>query len=117
MGNTDWSANYIIEYDAGWILPANIASTDESPYEVRITLFDSLSTTMQTFEVAGASYTMFFAKGGRNVSIGMAGTKDQALEINPAWKIYHGSTDITSKISGITPVAGGGTGASTASGA
>ena len=117
VGNTDWSASYIIEKDGGWVLPANIASTDEAPYEVRLTLFDSLSTTMQTFEVAGAQYTMFFAKGGRNVSMGMAGSRMDALEINSSWKIYHGSTDLVAKITAVKPIAEGGTGATTAAAA
>lgn len=117
VGNTDWSGTYLIEKDGGWVLPANIPSTDEAPYEVKLTLYDALSSTMQIFEVAGAQYTMFFAKGGRNVSIGKAGSRDQALEINSAWKIYHGDIDITSRMSGVTSIADGGTGATTATNA
>jgi len=38
--------------------------------------------------------TLFFDNGGENVSIGMFGSKQRALEINPQWKIYHGDNEI-----------------------
>lgn len=117
VGASTWSGNYTASADGGWRLPANLPSTDTAPYEIRMMLVDALSTTTQIFDVQGAQYTMFFANGGKNVSIGMAGSRANALEINPAWSIYHGNTNITPRLSGTLGVPDGGTGATTPAGA
>ena len=119
VGSDTWSGNYGLGYDAGWIIPSNIPDTDVMPYQIRFTIQDALTTVVQYYDVAGVQYTMFFPQGGRNVSIGMAGTRVDALEINPAWKIYHGNVEITGsgQGSGVTTIANGGTGSSTAAGA
>ena len=117
LGTETWSVTYTIPNDGAWRIPADLEPTDEMPYQILVTLYDSITTITQIYDVAGAKYTMHFAAGGRNVSIGMAGNRIDALEVNPAWRIYHGNTDITAKLSGVTTIASGGTGATTAVGA
>lgn len=117
LGADTWSSNYTIPNDGGWVIPANLTETDDMPYQIRIVISDALSSITQYYDVAGTKYTMYFPSGGRNVSIGMAGTRTDALEINSAWKIYHGSTDLVAKITAIKPISEGGTGATTAAGA
>ena len=113
VGASSWSANYIISADGSWRLPANLSPADTAPYEIRMYLYDSLSQIYQIYDVAGAPHTMFFASGGKNVSIGMAGSRQNALEINPSWAIYHGNTNVTSRLAGTLPIDQGGTGATT----
>lgn len=117
LGAASWSSNYSVPNDGEWGIPSNIPETDTSPYELRITLRDGLMTVYKYYDVAGAEYTMHFKSGGRNVSIGMAGNRDNALEINASWRIYHGGTDVTPRLSGTLSIPNGGTGATTAAGA
>lgn len=114
LGDTAWSTNYNVTGDGGWVIPANIEATDEMPYQIRIIHSDTFTSVTQVYDVEGTKYTMYFPSGGRNVSIGMAGTRTDAFEISSSWKIYHGSTDLMTKISGVKPIAEGGTGATTA---
>lgn len=114
LGAETWSSNYTIPSDGGWVIPASIAETDEMPYQIRIVITDSIASITQYHDVAGSNFTMFFPAGGKNVSIGMAGSRTNALEINPNWKIYHGDKDVTANLSGVTPIASGGTGATNA---
>lgn len=51
--------------------------------------------------------------GGLNVSVGMQGTRQRAVQINGDWDIYHGAT----KLNGTIPISRGGTSGTTAAAA
>lgn len=89
----------------------------EPQYEMRVLATDAFSSVERIVDVASAQYTMHFARGGLNVSIGKAGTRQNALEIDPNWKIYHGDVDVMAKFNGVKPITEGGTGATTAAAA
>lgn len=82
-------------------------------FKVKFTLSDAFNTIEKVLNVGTAAFTVFFRQGGNGVAIGKVSERANAVEINPDWDIYHGST----KLNGTVPIARGGTGATSASGA
>ena len=82
-------------------------------FKVKFTLSDQFNTIEKVLNVGTAAFTVFFRQGGNGVAIGKVSERANAVEINPDWDIYHGST----KLNGTVPVSRGGTGATSASGA
>ena len=82
-------------------------------FKVKFTLSDKFNTIEKVLNVGTAAFTVFFRQGGNGVAIGKVSERANAVEINPDWDIYHGST----KLTGTVPVARGGTGATSAAGA
>lgn len=82
-------------------------------FNVKFTLTDQFNTIEKILTVGTAAYTVFFRQGGNGVALGKVSERANAVEINPDWDIYHGST----KLNGTVPISRGGTGATTAAAA
>jgi len=82
-------------------------------FKVKFTLSDQFNTIEKVLNVGTAAFTVFFRQGGNGVAIGKVSERANALEINPDWDIYHGST----KLNGTVPISRGGTGGTTAAAA
>ena len=82
-------------------------------FNVKFTLTDQFNTIEKVLTVGTAAYTVFFRQGGNGVALGKVSERANAVEINPDWDIYHGST----KLNGTVPISRGGTGATTAANA
>lgn len=68
--------------------------SSEATIYVKVEVKDRISMTSEIVSADLGTCTLFFDNGGENVSIGMFGSKQRALEINPQWKIYHGDNEI-----------------------
>ena len=82
-------------------------------FKVKFTLADQFNTIEKVLNVGTAAFTVFFRQGGNGVAIGKVSERANAVEINPDWDIYHGST----KLNGTVPISRGGTGGTTAAAA
>ena len=82
-------------------------------FNVKFTLTDQFNTIEKILTIGTAAYTVFFRQGGNGVALGKVSERANAVEINPDWDIYHGST----KLNGTVPISRGGTGATTAANA
>ena len=82
-------------------------------FNVKFTLTDQFNTIEKILTVGTAAYTVFFRQGGNGVALGKVSERANAVEINPDWDIYHGST----KLNGTVPISRGGTGATSAANA
>ena len=82
-------------------------------FNVKFTLTDQFNTIEKILTVGTAAYTVFFRQGGNGVALGKVSERANAVEINPDWDIYHGST----KLNGTVPIERGGTGGTTAAAA
>lgn len=82
-------------------------------FKVKFTLSDAFNTIEKVLNVGTAAFTVFFRQGGNGVAIGKVSERAHAVEINPDWDIYHGST----KLNGTVPISRGGTGGTTAASA
>ena len=82
-------------------------------FNVKFTLTDQFNTIEKILTVGTAAYTVFFRQGGNGVALGKVSERANAVEINPDWDIYHGST----KLNGTVPISRGGTGGTTAAAA
>ena len=82
-------------------------------FKVKFTLSDAFNTIEKVLNVGTAAFTVFFRQGGNGVAIGKVSERANAVEINPDWDIYHGST----KLNGTVPISRGGTGATSAASA
>ncbi|MGI6687532.1 MAG: DUF859 family phage minor structural protein [Christensenellales bacterium] len=82
-------------------------------FKVKFTLADQFNTIEKVLNVGTAAFTVFFRQGGNGVAIGKVSERASAVEINPDWDIYHGST----KLNGTVPISRGGTGGTTAAAA
>ena len=82
-------------------------------FNVKFTLMDQFNTIEKILTVGTAAYTVFFRQGGNGVALGKVSERANAVEINPDWDIYHGST----KLNGTVPISRGGTGATSAANA
>lgn len=112
VGTGSYSADTAISNNTSTLIGGSISGT--SALTVRITATDAAgNTTTGEYRVLTSSCALFFKDGGLNVSVGMVGTRNSALEINGDWDIYHGST----KLNDTTAIGRGGTGATTAAGA
>ena len=87
--------------------------TTSSAYSTAVTLTDQFNTIEKILTVGTAAYTVFFRQGGNGVALGKVSERANAVEINPDWDIYHGST----KLNGTVPISRGGTGGTTAAAA
>lgn len=115
---TTWSTGVAIANGQTTIIGDGTTITGEDTYEVRIVAIDAVQNLKGTYshkEVAAliADSIIHILNGGLNVSIGKEGSRQNALEINEDWDIYHGDT----KLNGTVPIARGGTGATDAAGA
>ncbi len=119
IGTTEWVLAINLENGVQKIINAGFTGTNR--YEFYVIASDSLGTITKTADVMAAQYTMHMAKGGNNVSFGVAGKRANAVEISADWKLYHGDTDVLAAIGGTgggtVPITKGGTGATTAAGA
>ena len=79
-------------------------------FNVKFTLSDQFNSIEKVLTIGTAAYTVFFRQGGNGVALGKVSERANAVEINPDWDIYHGST----KLNGTVPISRGGTGAITA---
>ena len=82
-------------------------------FKVKFTLSDQFNIIEKVLNVGTAAFTVFFRQGGNGVAIGKVSERANAVEINPDWDIYHGST----KLNGTVPISRGGTGGTTAAAA
>ncbi|MDD3881795.1 MAG: hypothetical protein PHI27_06045 [Eubacteriales bacterium] len=78
-------------------------------YKIRFTLTDTFSTVEKVVNLGTAAYTVFFRQGGNGVAFGKVSERENALEINSDWGLYHGDDNLA----GTVPVSRGGTGATT----
>ncbi len=82
-------------------------------FKVKFTLSDQFNSIEKVLNIGTAAFTVFFRQGGNGVAIGKVSERANAVEINPDWDIYHGST----KLNGTVPISRGGTGGTTAAAA
>ena len=114
---TTWSAGVAITNGGTTIIGGGLI-TGEDTYEVRIVAIDQVQNLKGTYshkEVTAliADSIIHILNGGLNVSFGKEGSRQNAIEINEEWDIYHGDT----KLNGTVPIERGGTGATDAAGA
>lgn len=114
---TTWSNGETIQNGVISIIGGGLI-TGEDTYEVRITAIDQVQNLRGTYSQKDqtaliADSIIHILNGGLNVSIGKEGSRQNAIEINEEWDIYHGDT----KLNGTVPVDRGGTGATDAAGA
>lgn len=112
--STTWSTGVAITNNATTIIGGG-AITGDDTYEVRIVAIDSVQNLKSTYSYKEATALIadsiiHILNGGLNVSIGKEGSRQNALEINEDWDIYHGDT----KLNGTVPISRGGTGATNA---
>lgn len=118
LTSSQWSTNVAnLSNDVTTIIGGDLASNDQ--YEIRIVVADSIQNrsgtyTTRTNLVLTSECVLFFRDGGLNMSIGTEGTRENALEINQNWHVWHGDLDWTPMIEGVRDILHGGTGASTA---
>lgn len=82
-------------------------------YKIRFALTDAFTTVEKIVNLGTAAYTVFFRRGGNGVAFGKVSERENAVEINPDWGLYHGSTNLA----GTVPISRGGTGQTTAAAA
>lgn len=114
-GSSSWSTAVSITNNGTTIIGGDIASTDSSVYRVQITSIDGIQNQAGKYSqvvvtALTSSHVIFCKDGGLNVSFGMQGTRERAVQINGEWDIYHGDNII----SGTVPIKRGGTGGVTA---
>lgn len=114
---TAWSGGAAIT-NGGMTVIGNGQITGEDTYEVRIVAVDQVQNLKGTYshkEVTAliADSIIHILNGGLNVSFGKEGSRQNAIEINEEWDIYHGDV----KLNGTVPVERGGTGATDAANA
>ena len=115
-------AQYCVAGSGSWSTAANITNgvqaiiggnlTSDSSYQVRITAIDQVQNLQGTYSATTVTaltseHVIFCKNGGLNVSFGMEGTRNNAVEINPDWGLYHGDTNLA----GTVGIERGGTGA------
>ena len=115
---TTWSTGVAITNGGITIIAGDILTTDEDTYEVRIIAIDTIQNLKGTYSQKDgtaliADSIIHILNGGLNVSFGKEGSRQNAIEINEEWDIYHGDT----KLNGTTPIDRGGTGATDAASA
>ena len=115
---TTWSTGVAITNGGTTIIAGDILTTDEDTYEVRMIAIDTIQNLKGTYSQKDgtaliADSIIHILNGGLNVSFGKEGSRQNAIEINEEWDIYHGDT----KLNGTVPVDRGGTGATDAAGA
>ena len=81
----------------------------KASYKIRFTLTDAFSTVDKLVNLGTAAYTVFFRQGGNGVAFGKVSERENAVEINSDWGLYHGDVNLA----GTVPVSRGGTGETT----
>lgn len=115
---TTWSTGVAITNGGITIIAGDILTTDEDTYEVRIIAIDTIQNLKGTYSQKDgtaliADSIIHILNGGLNVSFGKEGSRQNAIEINEEWDIYHGDT----KLNGTVPIERGGTNATDAASA
>ena len=113
---TTWSNGVAISNGSITIIGGDV--TGEDTYEVRIVAIDTIQNNKGTYSSKTitaliADSIIHILNGGMNVSFGMEGSRQNAIEITEDWDIWHGSV----KLNGTVPIRRGGTGATTAAAA
>ena len=91
IGDSSWiTGQNPMSIDTSYVFGGGAVQTNYS-YHVKFVLQDAFGSVEKTVDVSTTQYTMFFRRGGTGVGIGKACEREYALEINPAWAIYHGS--------------------------
>ena len=116
VGSETWSTAQTIGNGSATVIGGSISGT--SGYQVQVTAIDGLQNQSGTYSrttvtALTSEHVIFCMDGGLNVSIGMQGTRQRAVQINGDWDIYHGST----KLNGTIPISRGGTNGTTATAA
>lgn len=115
-GSDTWSTAQVITNGSATVIGGSISGTDS--YQVRVTAIDGLQDqsgkySQTTVTALTSDHVIFCMDGGLNVSIGMQGTRQRAVQISGDWDIYHGAT----KLNGTVPISRGGTNGTTAAAA
>ena len=116
QGTTSWSTAVSITNGGTTIIGGGASGS--STYQVQVIAIDAVQNLRNTnsnvaVTALTSEHVIYCMDGGLNVSFGMEGTRQNAVEINPAWGIYHGDT----RLDGTVAINRGGTGATTAAGA
>ncbi len=116
QGTTSWSTAKAITNGRTTIIGGTASST--STYQVQVIAIDAVQNLRNTNSNATVTaltseHVIYCMDGGLNVSFGMEGTRQNAVEINPSWGLYHGDT----RLDGTVAISRGGTGATTVAGA
>ena len=116
QGTTAWSTAKNVTNNGVTIIGGN--ATGANKYQVQVIAIDDIQNLRGTNSSAivtalTSEHVIYCMDGGLNVSFGKTGTRQNAVEINPAWGLWHGDYEVT----GTTSIARGGTGATTVAGA
>lgn len=101
---TTWSTGVPITNNGTTIIGDGLI-TGEDTYEVRIIAIDQIqnlkgTNSAKTVTALIADSVIHVLNGGLNVSFGMEGSRQNAIEINPDWDIWHGDTMLNGPITG-----------------
>lgn len=113
QGTTSWSTAAAITNGSTTIIGGG--ATSNSTYQVQVIAIDAVQNLRNTNSNATVTaltseHVIYCMDGGLNVSFGMEGTRQNAVEINPSWGLYHGDT----RLDGTVTIERGGTGATSA---
>ncbi len=116
QGTTSWSTAKAIGNGQTTIIGGTASGANT--YQVQVIAIDTVQNLRNTNSNATVTaltseHVIYCMDGGLNVSFGMEGTRQNAVEINPAWGVYHGNT----RLDGTVAINRGGTGATTVAGA
>lgn len=116
QGTTSWSTAKAIGNGQTTIIGGTASGTNT--YQVQVIAIDTVqnlrnANSNATVTALTSEHVIYCMDGGLNVSFGMEGTRQNAVEINPAWGVYHGNT----RLDGTVAINRGGTGATTVAGA
>lgn len=116
QGTTSWSTAVAITNGRTTIIGGGASGS--STYQVQVIAIDAVQNLRNTNSNATVTaltseHVIYCMDGGLNVSFGMEGTRQNAVEINPAWGVYHGNT----RLDGTVGIERGGTGQTSVAGA
>lgn len=114
VGSSTWSSAVTLTNGVQTIIGGGSNSSADT-YQVQIIAIDQVQNlrgtqTAVTITALTSEHVIFCRDGGLNVSFGMEGTMDNAIQINPNWRVMHGDVDLA----GTIPPERGGTGATSA---
>lgn len=106
---TSWSTAQAITNGKQTIIGGSASGSET--YQVQVIAIDSVQNLRNTNSNATVTaltseHVIYCMDGGLNVSFGMEGTKQNAVQISPNWHLYHGET----QLDGTVPISRGGTG-------
>lgn len=96
MGSSSWIYATTLSNGVQTIIGGSL--DPEQNYEVQFIAADALTTVTRVVDINSVAYTLHFKNGGQGMGIGQINTLDNALQINNAWTIYHGSYVVPSII-------------------